>query len=154
MATNTYSFADCQASITGPNGTFGLSQEAAPSEEGITISQVDDKGTLTMGADGSGMHSLHMSKAGTVTVRLLKTSPVNAQLMDMYNADTSSAALYGKNTIVIRDPVRGDVITCQSCGQRKAPDVAFAKDGNIHEWVFNSSQIDYKLGTGVPAIGV
>lgn len=154
MPTNTYSFADCQASIVGPNGSFGLSQDAAPSEEGISISQVDDKSTLTMGADGSGMHSLHMSKAGTVTVRLLKTSPVNALLMDMYNADTSSAALFGKNTIVIRDPVRGDLVSCKFCGQRKVPDLAYAKDGNVHEWVFNSAQVDYLLGTGVPAIGV
>lgn len=154
MATNTYSFADCQAAITGPNGSFGLSQDAAPSEEGITITQIDDKSTLTMGADGSGMHSLHMSKAGTVTVRLLKTSPVNALLMNMYNADISSAAVFGKNTIVIRDPVRGDVITCRDTGFRKVPDVSYAKDGNIHEWTFNSAAVDYILGVGTPAIGV
>jgi hypothetical protein len=152
MATQTYSFADCQAAIKGPNGSFGLSQGAAPSEEGITISDIDDKSTLTMGADGSGMHSLHMSKAGTVTIRLLKTSPVNAQLMDMYNADTSSAAVFGRNTITVRDPVRGDSITCAFCGFRKPPDLAWAKDGNTHEWVFNSAEIDRILGVGVPSI--
>jgi hypothetical protein len=103
-----------------------------------------------MGADGSGMHSLHMSKAGTVTIRLLKTSPVNAQLMDMYNADTSSAAVFGRNTITVRDPVRGDSITCAFCGFRKPPDLAWAKDGNTHEWVFNSAEIDRILGQQLP----
>jgi len=152
MATQTYSFADCQAAISGPNGSFGLSQGAAPSEEGITISDIDDKSTLTMGADGSGMHSLHMSKAGTVTIRLLKTSPVNNLLMNMYNADTSSAAVFGRNIISVRDPVRGDSITCSFCGFRKPPDIAYAKDGNTHEWVFNASEVDRVLGSGQPAL--
>jgi len=152
MASNSYSFADCQAAIKGPNGSFSIGNGAGAAEEGITITQNDDKGSLTMGADGSGMHSLHVSKAGMVTVRLLKTSPVNALLMDMYNADTASAAVYGQNTITLRDPARGDDIVCQNCGFRKAPDISFAKDGNIHEWSFNSPVIDYTLGVGTPAV--
>ncbi len=152
MASNAYSFADCQAAIRGPNGSFAIGNGAGAAEEGITITQVDDKSTLTMGADGSGMHSLHVSKAGTVTLRLLKTSPVNALLMDMYNQDTASAAVFGKNTITIRDPARGDDIVCADCGWRKAPDLAYAKDGNIHEWSWNSPSVDYVLGVGTPAV--
>lgn len=32
---------------------------------------------MTVGADGEVMHSLHAGKSGTITVTLLKTSPVN-----------------------------------------------------------------------------
>src|SRR6218665_1730303 len=123
MASNSYSFADCHAAISGPNGAFNLGSGSGAAEEGITISQIDDKGTMTIGADGFGMHSLHMGKAGRVTIRLLKTSFTNSLLMDMYNADTASAAVWGQNVIVIRDPARGDEITCQGVAFAKAPDV-------------------------------
>jgi len=151
MAAHTYSFADAQAAIAGPNGSFSIGNGAGPSEEGITVSYSDDIGSLTMGADGYGMHSLHAARNGTVTVRLLKTSPVNAMLMDMYNNDISSSANYGKNTISVRDPIRGDSITASFCGFKKAPDAAFAKDGGTNEWTWNAAQIDMKLGNGNPA---
>lgn len=150
MPSNSYSFADCLADIQGPNGSATLGAGAGPAEEGITITQLDDKGSMTIGADGSGMQSLHMSKAGRITLRLLKTSPTNAILMAMYNADSASAAVWGQNTIVIRDPTRGDEITCQWVAFQKVPDISFAKDGNVHEWTFNAVQIDYILGTGTP----
>ena len=39
-----------------------------------------------------GMHSLHADKSGTITVNLLKTSPTNAKLSVMYNAQSLSSA--------------------------------------------------------------
>jgi len=94
MAAQSYSFIDVNASITGPGGTFALGSGAA--EEGITIDQADDKTSLIMGADGSGMHSLHAAANGIVTVTLLKTSPVNQLLMAMYNLQSAPAALTGQ----------------------------------------------------------
>lgn len=152
MASNAYSFADVLVAIKGPNGSFNLGVGAAPAEEGISISQVDDKNTMMIGADGFAMHSLHMSKGGAVTVRLLKTSPTNALLMDMYNSDSSSASLWGQNTILIRDAARGDEITCAGCAFKKVPDVSFGKDGNVYEWTWDAATIDYVLGTGTPSI--
>lgn len=151
MASYTYSFLDCQAAIKDDAGSFSLGNGAGAAEEGISISYVDDKGSLMTGADGQGMHSLHAGKAGTVTVRVLKTSPVNAQLSDLYNATTQSGAAYGRSTISVRDPVRGDDIVCSGCGIRKHPDLAFAKDGGMQEWVWNAAQVDVKLGTGQPS---
>lgn len=148
---NSYSFADCQAAIDGPNGSFSLGAGAGPAEEGITISQLDNKGSMMVGADGFAMHSLHMARAGRLVLRVLKTSPVNALLMNMYNADSSSAAVWGKNTIRIADPARGDEVTCQGVAFEKVPDLSYAKDGNTHEWSFNVAQVDYILGTGTPS---
>lgn len=151
MGTTTYSFADVSASYSGPGGTFAIGNGAGPSEEGISITQVDDIGTLTVGADGAFMHSLHSGRAGTVTARFLKTSPVNALLNDAMNAERQSGASYGDGTIVIRNPARGDVISCVGCGWRKVPDLTFGKTGQMVEWTWNAGRVDQKLGTGTPA---
>lgn len=150
MSSYTYSFLSIVAAISDPNGTFSIGSGAGASDEGITITMADDKASLVVGADGQGMHSLHAAKNGTVTVRLLKTSPTNALLQDLYSATTSSPADYGGSTIVIRDPNRGDVVTCRGCGFRKFPDIAYGKDGAMQEWVWNAAAIDQVLGTGTP----
>ncbi|MBB4017382.1 hypothetical protein GGR16_002411 [Chelatococcus caeni] len=148
----TYSFANVTAAITGPGGGFNLGNGAGASEEGISISMVEDKDTMTIGADGSVMHSLHAGKGGTVTVRLLKTSPTNARLQDLYNFQQQSSANWGNNTIVVRDPVRGDVATCRQCAFRRQPDLTYAKEGGVVEWSFNAGMIDEILGVGTPEI--
>lgn len=144
----TYSFLSVNASISGPGGLLALANGAAAADEGITVAMVDDKNTLTTGAGGEGMHSLHAGKAGTVTVRLLKTSKTNAALMQMYNLQTSNPALHGINTITVRDTHRGDVVVARECAFKKAPDLNYAKDGGMNEWVFDSIYIDETLGVG------
>jgi hypothetical protein len=64
------------------------------------------KNTMTIGADGEVMHSLHAGKSGTITVTLLKTSPVNKKLSLMYNAQSQSSATWGNNVIVMRQSIR------------------------------------------------
>ena len=105
----TYSFQDVNGAITGAGGAINLGNGAGNAEEGILIEQLEDKNIMTIGADGQGMHSLVAGNAATVTVTLLKTSPVNAQLMQMYNYQKTSSVLWGKNTIVISDFGRGDL---------------------------------------------
>ncbi len=112
---------------------------------------VDAKNTMVIGADGQAMHSLHAGKGGTVTVRLLKTSPTNALLQEMYFADTASSANHGQNTILIRDPSRGDVASAKFCAFQKFPGITYSKDGNTVEWMWDSGEVDVLLGTGTPA---
>jgi hypothetical protein len=64
-----------------------LGYGSANAEEGITVTMTEAKNTMTIGADGEVMHSLHAGKSGTITVTLLKTSPVNKKLSLMYNAE-------------------------------------------------------------------
>lgn len=143
---NVFSFLDVVAAIAGPGGAFGLGSGSANSEEGITINSNGDIGGMQIGADGEGQHSLYGDKSGTVTISLLKTSPVNQQLMDLYNFQTATSAAYGRNTIVITDSVRGDVITCEQCGFKKPPDLTFAKDAGMNTWEFNAIKINRVLG--------
>lgn len=148
----TYSFQDVVAAISGVGGSINLASGAAVAEEGITIESVEDKNVMTIGADGSGMHSLVANEASTVTVRLLKTSPVNAQLQLMYNLQTKSSLTHGKNVISIRDVVRGDSITLTQVAFKKRPSINYAKEGGMVEWTFDAVKTTQVLGVGTPEL--
>jgi hypothetical protein len=148
----TYSFQDVAAAIVGVGGSINLASGAAVAEEGITIDAVEDKNIMTIGADGSGMHSLVSNESATVTIRLLKTSPVNAQLQLMYNLQTKSSLTHGKNVITVRDVVRGDMIALTNVAFKKRPSVTYAKEGGIMEWTFDAIRTTQILGVGTPGI--
>lgn len=145
----TYSFLDVQASIAGPGGSFSLGSGSGNGEEGISIVMVDEKDLATVGADGSLMHSLRASNVGRVSVKLLKTSPVNAKLSALYNFQRISSALWGLNVFSVADVVRGDVGLVSLAAFVKQPDVVWAKDGNTNDWEFIGN-VDLLLGTGSP----
>lgn len=142
----TYSFQGVSATLVGPTGSIDLGAGSANSDEGITVSFGEAKNTMTTGADGEVMHSLHAGKSGTVTVNLLKTSPTNKKLNLAYNAQSLSSALWGNNVIVIRNKNSGDIITARTCAFQKHPDSVYAKAGNTNAWVFDAGKIDPLLG--------
>lgn len=148
----TYSFQDVVAAISGPGGSVNLAAGAAAAEEGITIEPVGDKSTMTIGAGGEGMHSLSANEASSVTVRLLKTSPVNAMLQMMYNLQTQSGILHGRNMITVRDIARGDSVTLSQVAFKKRPALNYAKDGGLNEWAFDAIYTNQILGFGSPEI--
>lgn len=142
----TYSFMDVTASLTGPSGALDLGYGSANSDEGIVVAMSEAKNTMTTGADGEGMHSLHAGKAGTVTVNLLKTSPLNKKLSIMYNAQQLSSALWGNNVIVVRNTASGDLVTARGCAFQKQPDFSNPKVAGMVAWVFDCIKIDELLG--------
>lgn len=149
-----YSFLDVQASITGPGGAFSIGSDAGAAEEGITTAFVGEKNTMTKGAGGEGMHSLHASNAGKVTIRLLKTSPTNAKLSQMYNFQKASSGRWGQNVIMVSNTVRGDVVSARECAFTKHPDLTYATEGGTIEWEFDAIQLDELIGAGVPDVNV
>lgn len=144
---NTYSFKDVSASLAGPTGTANLGYGAATAEEGISVDMGGDKNTMHIGADGTPMHSLHADKSGTVTIRLLKTSPTNAILQDMYDAQQLSSIFWGQNVIIVRENQSGDITTAQFCAFKKKPNLKYAKDADVLDWTFDAGTIDTVLGT-------
>lgn len=143
----TYSFLDVNATLVGAGAVIDLGAGSANAEEGITISRVDDKNTMITGADGEGMHSLHAAKSGTVTLRYLQTSPTNAKLMALYDAQSLSSSLWGQNVISVRNSASGDATGCRECAFKKVPDLSYKKDGGTYDWVFDVIKIDTILGT-------
>jgi hypothetical protein len=148
----TYSFQDVVAAIVGVGGSINLASGAGVADEGITIDAAEDKSIMTIGADGSGMHSLVSNEAAAVTVRLLKTSPVNAQLQLMYNLQTRSSLTHGKNVITVRDAVRGDMIALTNVAFKKRPSVTYGKEGGLVEWTFDAIKTTQILGVGTPEL--
>lgn len=145
----TYSFLDTQVSLTGPGGSISLGAGAGNSEEGITFEPVGDINTMTVGADGSVMHSLHADKSAKCAVKLLKTSPVNAQLSAMVAFQRTSGALHGQNTITLANGVTGDTITAQQVAFARIPNIDYAKDGGMLSWEFHIGVMDPFLGAGL-----
>lgn len=143
-----YSFLNVVATIAGPGGVINLGAGAANSEEGIVIEAIEDKNVMTIGADGNGQHSLVASDACKVTVKLLKTSPTNAALMDMYDLQSASSALWGQNVITIVDSARGDLTAVQSAAFNKKPTLTYAKEAGMNEWVFDAIKANTVLGSG------
>lgn len=143
-----YSFADFHCAIVAPNGTFSLS-ELGIADEGVTIAMRDSKNTMVTGADGSVMHSLRVAKSGTITIRAQKTGVINALLNDLYNFQTTSSALHGRNVISAGNPVAGDSFTAKACAFQKHPDNVNATEAGMMEWVFDAGAISQKLGSGM-----
>jgi hypothetical protein len=144
---STYSFLDMSCNLSGPSGSVDLGAGAANSDEGIVIKFGAARNTMKVGADGEFMHSMRAAKHGTCEVNLLKTSPVNAKLSVMFNAQSISSTLWGNNVIVVRNHQSGDVATCRGVAFQKAPDFQNAADGAIVTWVFDCGKIDEILGT-------
>ena len=143
----TYSFQNVTASLTGPSGNVNLGYGAGVADEGISIDMAGDKNTMLIGSDGFGMHSQHADKSGTVTVRILKVSPINAVLQAMYDAQALNSAVWGQNVIVVKQNASGDITTCTPCAFKRKPNINYRKDGDFLEWVFDALQIDTVLGT-------
>ncbi len=146
MPSNSYSFKDVKAAISGPGGVITLGDGSGAAEEGITIEPTGEIDTMQIGADGKGQHSLSSDKSGRLTVRVLKTSPVNALLAAMLAFQRSGSSTWGQNTISLVDLARGDIVTCQQCAFASWPSLTYAKEAGTNEWVFNSIIIDPTLG--------
>jgi len=142
----TYSFKNSHFAINGPGGSFNLKDGSA--EEGITIAPREDRSKLSIGADGTGMHSLYQDKSCTVTVRLLKNSPVNALLSGLYNYQTENSSTHGQNTITVTSEV-GDALTISGAAFKRHPDVNYAKDGVPLEWVFEAIEFRGVLANSI-----
>lgn len=143
----TYSFLDTAATISGPGGIVSFGSGNANAEEGISVEFVQDTDLPQYGADGSVVHNLNAVRAARFRVKLLKTSPVNNQLMTMYNLQRTSSALWAQNTISVSNPVLGDVYTGTETAFMKNPANQYAKEAGTIEWEFLSSQVDAVLGT-------
>jgi len=141
---DTYSFLDVNAAISGPGGVINLAAGAGVADEGITFAPAGDISSMTVGADGEGMHSLHADKSGRVTVRLLKTSPVNGLLATMYAFQTATPTAHGQNTIVLSDN-RGDLLTARQVAFVRAPTLTYGKEAGMNEWEFDAVRIDRGL---------
>lgn len=145
----TYSFQTVFATLAGPGGNINLAAGAGAAEEGVSTELVEETDSMKIGAGGEVSHSLHAARAGKITVRLLKTSPTNQLLMNMYNLQRDSPKTWANSTLVITNIAVGDSISCSGVAFEKTPPNNWAKEAGTLEWVFNCSQMEQTLGSGM-----
>jgi hypothetical protein len=143
----TYSFLSVNATLSGFGGNIPLGYGAGVAKEGITIEMLEDKDAMVTGSGGEIMHTLKAGQAGRITVRLLKTSATNAKLSQMYNVQRLNPALWGRNTLVVNDAQRGDVVAGDTMAFVKHTGVTYAEDATMNEWAFLGN-VNMLLGTG------
>ena len=141
-----YSFLDTKCAIVGPGGAFSLT--GGSSKEGIEVEMIEEKNKMDIGADGSVMHSLRAGKASKITIRLLKNSVTNSLLSAMYNFQTTSAKLWGRNIISVSSGL-GEELTAQQVAFTKQPKLVWSEDGNMNEWIFDAGVTDELLAIGL-----
>lgn len=146
-----YSFLSVQAAIVGPGLNAQIGSSSGAAKEGLSTEWDEDKATVTTGADGTIMNSLKASMTGRITIRLLKTSPLNAVLMNAFNFQRVNAANWGQNVINVNDVARGDVVTGRSMSFVRGPNNVWAEEGNILEWSFIGI-VNEILGVGLPDV--
>jgi hypothetical protein len=146
---STYSFLNIQASVQGPGLAAQIGSNSGAAKDGLSTAFDEDKTSVTTGADGSIMTSLRASMTGRITIRLLKTSPINAVLNAAFNFQRSSAANTGQNNLRVVDKARGDVVTGRQMSFVKHPDNVWSEEGNILEWTFIGI-VNETLGAGTP----
>ena len=155
IISGTYSFIDVIASFAGPGATGGFDLKGSGiASEGIKVTMNGDADAMSIGAGGDGMHSLSASKAGRITITLLKAGPGNALLSALFNYQSSSSAYWGQNQISLKNPVTGDSVVAQAGAFVKIPDVVYDVAGPMLVWEFNFVEIDTILGNGYQNISV
>lgn len=147
-----YSFQNVQCSIVGPGGVCYLGYGAGVAEGGITIEMANDKNNMMIGADGNYLHSVAAGQGGRVTVRLMKNAFANNILQVMYDLQRGATPLWGLNTIITTDILRGDVITCIGSAFKRVPSNTWAQNANILEWTFDVGQVESVFGLGDVAV--
>lgn len=155
MTINTYSFANINGTLIGPGGSIRFGYGAGIDEGGITSEMIGPKTLMKVGADGRPMHSLVASNAARITVRTLKTSPVNKKFADMYNFQKApSGQNWGQNIIHIQDVARGDVLDATDMAFEKPPTITYNMDAGQAgmEWVFLGILPSMVLGYGIPNV--
>lgn len=143
----TYSFLDVNCAMIGPGLALDLSAGAGLAQEGISFAFSADTNTTTIGADGLGMQTLKADKSGTISVRVLKSSPLNQSLSLAYAFQRTSSAAHGQNTITLVDRNKGDNVTAQNVAFQRAPNLDFGAEAQIVEWLFSAVSIDFALGS-------
>jgi hypothetical protein len=144
----TYSFLDNQIALISPSVSFDIGS-AGVSDDAFRVANVGPKTTMTIGADGDGMHNLIASNAARAEVSFLKEGPGNALMSALYNFQSASSANTGNISITVQNNVTGDSIALAGGAIEKQADISYTREGASVVWSFNFiSRRDF-LGNGL-----
>lgn len=142
----TWSFNDVLLNIAGVGGNVSVGANSGADEGGITVTMTDNKNTMRIGADGTGVHVLNAGNSGVIEVRLSKLSPANKLLGLMYNAQLLDSTVWGKNVLMLTQKTSGDQVQAIGAAFQKLPDRTDARDPGMNSWRFDCISIQQYFG--------
>jgi hypothetical protein len=146
----TYSFQYFNATIVGLGGIgIALADGSGAAEGGISFNFKQDKNHQTGGADGSVMNTQIQLNMGEATARFMQTSPINAQLDQMYQQQVVSGIGWGANVISGFDSSSGSTVKATGVAFKRQPGLVYAMNGAVLEWQFDIAQLYIVRGAGV-----
>lgn len=99
----------------------------------VSVEQVDDVGSLLVGADGSALFSQFASRAAQITLRLQHTSPTHRQLINKWKQQRAGRMLAFPFTVTDTDSGEGGA--ADQCFVLQAPTDQKGKETEAREWV-------------------
>jgi hypothetical protein len=105
----------------------------------VTATRAADTFTLHVGADGEAVRTRSANRSGTVTVRLVQTSPANDFLAAAAAADELSGA--GVGPIFVKDLGGRTLAAAQNAWVKKPAVIDFGADVGTREWAFETDEL-------------
>ena len=135
MTTRIYDFNEVQAAFAG------IPIDGYADGDGITITRETDVFTSTVGIDGNVARSKTNDHRATIEFRLMNTSPVNAALSAIYQADRNAPGGAGIGALLITDLNGTSLYTAGNAWIKRPPDPTFGREAAERVWVLECDNL-------------
>ncbi len=110
----------------------------------IEVDKTSDDFTPHVGADGEGARVQSADESGSVTLTLMQTSASNDLLQAARDADKQTSQ--GTKSLMVKDGSGTTLILAPEAWIRKLPKVGMAGEKGSRVWVFDSTDLQVKVG--------
>ena len=125
--------------IIGP-----YSMEGFADGDVLVVAHDEQSVTKTIGATGEAARAVTNNRAGTITVSLMQTSHVNAQMSALNVADESTGSAVVP--FLAMDTGGADVHIAPHVWLNKSPDATYGRDVGRNTYVFDTGDLSSFLG--------
>lgn len=122
------------AIIAGPFNVQGFADGTF-----VTVEKDEDAFTLQMGTDGEGTRSKSNNDSGTITISLMQSSPSNADLSSLHQADLLNGG--GIFPLMIKDGSGNSLYSAEQAFIAKFPSAEFGREAGPREWVIKTDKL-------------
>ncbi|MDH3598024.1 MAG: DUF3277 family protein [Candidatus Tectomicrobia bacterium] len=129
MTTRIYDANEVQISFAG------VPVEGYADGDFITITHASDAFSSVVGTDGAVARSKTMDNRADIELRLMNTSPTNAALSAIYQADKNSPGGAGVGAFLCVDLSGTSLYAAGNCWIKRAPDPVFGREANERVWL-------------------
>ena len=104
----------------------------------------EDAFNQVVGAQGDVVDVRNRNRSGLVTFTILDASPSNDFLTALALSDELTGLAVG--ALMIKDLNGTTLVKCANARIKKFPDIEFAADGGINDWVIQCAELEFFVG--------